>query len=142
MAKWWDAIQPEWRCSEQDLPQNPNGWSFILSGGSKGAFLLILCLAWWDRAHEWHLKKQREARRAEAETDGITANFDDLPDHDAEWLNIVNDVAFVMQKARDSTIPARKTVTSGSGSREKRKRQEEPETSQRPTKRSSRKSKA
>lgn len=82
------------------------------------------------------MKGQKEARRAEAETAGVVANFDDLPDHDAKWLSIVNDVAFVMRKAQDSTVPTRKT--SGLGKR--KKDQDDPVASQQPaTKRSSRK---
>ena len=96
VAKWWGTIQPEWRRSKQEPPQSPSRWSYILSGGSKGAFLVILCLAWWDRAYERHLEKQKEARRVAAEAAGIVASFDDLPDHNAAWLNVVNDVAFVM----------------------------------------------
>ena len=139
VAQWWEKIQPEWRRSKQDLPQSRNQWSYILSGGSKGAFLVILCLAWWDRAYERHLEKQKKARRAEANAAGITANFDDLPDHNAEWLNIVNDVAFVMQKARDSDIPTRGAPSPGR--KGKRKHQDDSATSeQAPTvKRSSRK---
>ena len=142
VAKWWERIQPEWRRSEQDLPQNLNQWAYILSGGSKGAFLVILCLAWWDRAHERHVEKEKEARRVEAEAAGVTANFSDLPDHDAKWLKVVNDVAFVMQRARDCAIPAR-GVPSPSR-RGKRKRQEDSVSSEQApaTKRSSRKIKA
>ena len=105
MAKWWKRIQPEWRDSKQDLPESPGQWAYILSGGSKGAFLVILCLAWWDRAYERHLEKQKKARRVEAEAAGVIANFDDLPDHDAQWLDIVNDVTFVMSKAQHCDIP-------------------------------------
>jgi hypothetical protein len=147
VAGWWEELQPEWRSSKQDLPQNPNEWSYILSGGSKGAFLVIMCLAWWDRAYERRMAKQKRARRAKAEAAGVTASFDDLPDHDAEWLSIVNDVAFVMQKARDSAIPTRAMPSPAPPTRatpdssRKRKRQEGPVTPQRvqTVKRSSRK---
>lgn len=60
--------------------------------------MLILCLAWWDRAHERYLKGQKEA--------GVSNG---IPDHDADWLRVVNDVAFVMRKARDSDIPVKAT---------------------------------
>jgi len=123
VAKWWGEIQPEWRRSVHDLPQSVDQWSYILSGGSKGAFILILCLAWWDRAHGRHLE-QRRTIRTEAEAAGAATSFDDLPDHDAEWLKIVNDVAFVMRKAQDSQIPGR--GMSGSSSGVKRKREVEP----------------
>ena len=89
---------------------------------------MILCLAWWDRAYERHLEKQKKARWAEAEAAGIIANFDDLLDHDAEWLNTVNDVAFVMRKARDCDI-----LTQGVPSpshKGKRKHQEDSATSE------------
>ena len=62
----------------------------------------------------------------------------DLPDHDAQWLTIVNDVAFVMRNARDCDIPGREMPsTSRKG---KRKRQDEAAPQQMSaTKRSSRK---
>ena len=139
VAKWWERIQPEWRRSKQDLPQSRSKWSYILSGGSKGVFLVILCLAWWDRAYERHLEKEKEARRAEAKAAGIIVNFDDLPDHDAEWLKIVNDVGFVMEQAQNCDIPTRGMP---SPSRKgKRKYQEDPTTPEQAqvVKRSSRK---
>ena len=126
VAKWWERIQPEWRRSEQDLPESPSQWSYILSGGSKGAFLVILCLAWWDRAYERSLKKQKEERRIEAEASGVAPNFNDLPDHDAEWLNTVNDVAFVMRGALKCDVPTR--GVSSPSHRVKRKREAEPTT--------------
>ena len=122
MAKWWERIQPEWRRSTPDLPQSPDQWSFILSGGSKGAFLLILCLAWWSRAHGRYLE-ERKSRQTEAAAAG---NFDNLPDHNAEWLKIVNDIAFVMRKAQDSQVPGRGALSSSHGA--KRKREAEPPT--------------
>ena len=128
VTEWWEKIQPEWRRSKRDPPQDPNRWSYILSGGSKGAFLVILCLAWWDRSYERHIGEQKRARQVEAEAGGVTATFDDLPDHDAGWLNIVNDVAFVMQKARDCAIPARGAPSPSRGG--KRKREEDPVISQ------------
>ena len=142
VAKWWDRIQPEWRHSEQDLPQNLNQWAYILSGGSKGAFLVILCLAWWDCAHKRHVEKEKEVRRVEAGATGVTTNFGDLPDHDVKWLKVVNDVAFVMQKARDCAIPTRGVLSPSH--RGKRKRQEDLVAAEQApaTKRSSRKSKA
>ena len=139
VAGWWKSIQPEWRRSKPDSPEGPNPWSYILSGGSKGAFLVVLCLAWWDRSHERHIEEQKAARRAEAEAGGVATNFDDLPDHDAGWLSVVNDVTFVMQKARDCIIPTRGAPSPSRGG--KRKRQEDLVTSQQvpSVKRSSRK---
>lgn len=139
VIEWWEKIQPEWRRSKRDPPQDLNQWSYILSGGSKGAFLVILCLAWWDCSYGQHLEEQKRAHQAEAEASGVTATFDDLPDHDVKWLKIVNDVAFVMQKARGCAIPAQGSASPSRGG--KRKRQEDPVISQQaPTvKKSSRK---
>lgn len=106
MIEWWESIQPEWRRFKQD-PQSPDQWSYILSGGSKGTFIMVLCLAWWDRAYARYLEKQKESRRVEAEAAGVTASFNDLPDHDAEWLSVVDDIAFVMRKAQDCDLPVR-----------------------------------
>lgn len=131
MIEWWKAIQPEWRRADQDPPQSPTTWSYILSGGSKGVFLIILCLAWWDRAYTRHLEEEKNARQAEAKAAGVTANFDDLPDHDAEWLEIVDDVAFVMGEARHCDIPTR-GVPSPSR-KAKRKRETEPATPRKKT---------
>lgn len=124
VINWWKKIQPEWRGTNPDPPQTSGQWSYILSGGSKGAFLLILCLAWWHRAYERHLESQKERRRTEAKATGVTARFDDLPDHDAEWLEIVKDVAFVMRRAQGSEVPT-KGLPSPSR-RVKRKRETEP----------------
>ena len=120
-------IQPEWRRSKQDLPQSTSQWSYILSGGSKGAFLVILCLAWWDRAYGRHLE-ERKARQGRAKATGVTTGSGDLPAHDAQWLDIVNDVAFVMLKARDCGLPGREV--SSPGRRAKRKRQKDGATPQ------------
>lgn len=68
------------------------------------------------------MDSQKEARRGAS---GVAADFSDLPDHDADWLRVVNDVAFVMGKARDSDIPAKAT---------KRKREAEPSTPRRKSK--------
>jgi len=134
VAEWWEKIQPEWRRSKRNPPQGPNRRSYVLSGGSKGVFLVILCLAWWDRAYERQVEEQKRTRQAEAEAGGVIATFDDLPDHNAGWLDIVNDVTFIMQKARDCAIP----IPSCGG---KRKHQEDPVTPQQApaAKRSSRK---
>ena len=53
------------------------------------------------------MEEQRETHRAKAEAAGNTKTLGNLPDHDAEWLKIVNDIAFVMQKAQDSEVPTR-----------------------------------
>ena len=117
-------IQPEWRRAAQDLPQSPTAWSYILSGGSKGAFLVVMCLAWWDRAHARYVKETKKARLIKAEDTGVTANFDDLPDHDPKWLEVVSDVVLVMENAQDSEIPAQGMPSPSR--RTKRKREPEP----------------
>jgi hypothetical protein len=104
VVKWWENIQPEWRQTGEDAPQGASAWSYILSGGSKGAFLILICLAWWGRAHARYLEVEKETRRVDAEATGLMANFDDLPDHDTEWLKIVGDVTFVMEKAQRCDI--------------------------------------
>ena len=107
VVNWWANIQPEWRRSGRDLPQDPSAWSFILSGGSKGLFLVLMCLSWWHRAHARFLEEENARRIAEATVAGATPNLDSLPTHDPEWLRIVQDVAFVMDKAQGCDIPTR-----------------------------------
>ena len=104
VAKWWGNIQPQWRRDGEDPPPGASTWSYILSGGSKGAFLVIMCLAWWGRAHARYLKEEISTRRIDAEATGLPANFDDLADYDAGWLKVVGDVAFVMEKAQRCDI--------------------------------------
>ena len=86
-----------------------------------------MCLAWWDRAHARHLEKERVARRINADAAGISPNFDDLLDHNPEWLNIVNDVAFVMKQAQGCSVPTRGAPSPSH--RTKRKREVEPSAS-------------
>ena len=88
------------------------------------------------------MEKEKEVCWVEAGAAGVTANFGDLPDHDIKWLKVVNDVAFVMQKARDCAIPTRGVPSPSC--RGKRKCQEDPVAAEQApaTKRSSRKSKA
>ena len=131
VANWWKAIQPEWRHSEEEPPLGPTTWSFILSGGSKGTFLIVMCLAWWDHAHARY-REEENARRIKAEAAGVIANFDDFPpNHDTEWLKIVEDVAFVMEMARNCDIPTRGQPSPSR--RTKRKRDPEPTTPQKRT---------
>ncbi|KAF9777724.1 hypothetical protein BJ322DRAFT_992316, partial [Thelephora terrestris] len=47
VAAWWSSLQPEWRQKDELSPNDQNNYSYILAGGKKGVFLLILCLAWW-----------------------------------------------------------------------------------------------
>lgn len=67
--------------------------------------MIIMCLAWWNRAHERYLKDEKAARKIVAGAAGVLPNFSDLPDHDPKWLNVVNDVAFVMKCAQDCDVP-------------------------------------
>ena len=124
VAGWWRTVQPEWRRSGQDLPQDSTQWSYVLSGGSKGMFLVVMCLAWWDRAYARYLEEEKDARKIKARAAGIPPSFDDLPDHDPEWLNVVNDVTFVFGKAQGSDVPGRGTLTPSR--RAKRQRETEP----------------
>ena len=105
VVRWWKQIQPEWRRTEQDPPQDSTAWSYMLAGGSKGIFLVILCLAWWDRAHARYLEEEKNARWTQAGATGATPSFEDLPDHDVDWLGVVNDVAFAMERAQKCDIP-------------------------------------
>ena len=124
MVNWWNNIQPEWRRSGQDSPQDPSAWSYILSGGSKGLFLVLMCLSWWHRAHARFLEEN--TRRIETLAAGITPNLDVLSTHDPEWLRIVKDVAFVIEKAQDCDIPTRAVSTPSR--RAKRRRDPQPNT--------------
>ena len=129
---WWRTIQPEWRRSGQNPPQGPTEWSYILSGGSKGLFLVIMCLAWWDRAHARYLEEEKDARKIEARAGGVPPNFDNLPDHDPEWSRIVDDVAFALGKAQACSIPGRGVSTPSH--RAKRQRETEPTPSRKKSK--------
>ncbi|KAF9779415.1 hypothetical protein BJ322DRAFT_1113226 [Thelephora terrestris] len=125
VVSWWGKIQPEWRRSGQDPPRGSSAWSYVLSGGSKGLFLVLMCLSWWDRAHARYLEGEK-ARRIEAVGAGVTPNFDDLADHDPEWLRVVDDLSFVMAKAQDCDVPKRGMSTPSR--RAKRNREAEPDT--------------
>ena len=119
---WWSAIQPEWRY-KNETPKSD--YSYILAGGQKGVFLFILCLAWWDRAYGRDMEREKAERRAAAQTagkDATTLDFSDIPDHDYSWFNIVNDLIFAMERAKDLPVPIkgekttrrRKRTTEGS----------------------------
>ncbi|KAF9777388.1 hypothetical protein BJ322DRAFT_1025784 [Thelephora terrestris] len=111
VAGWWKEIQPEWRSAAQSPSQSRTTWSYILSGGSKGVFLVVMCLAWWDRAHARYLETMEETS-------------DGLPEHDADWLRIVEDFTFVMEKARSDISEGMPGPSCGP----KRKREQEPAT--------------
>ena len=109
---WWGSIQPKWRYKEECFPDVPKDYSYILSGGKKGVFLLILCLAWWDNAHgrdvEKEKAKRRKAARAAGRDEGVI-DFDDLRDHECKWFNIVNDLISVMELAQAWPVPGENT---------------------------------
>ena len=108
VSVWWSSIQPEWRYQGESSSDDLKDYSFILAGGKKGVYLLILCLAWWDRAHgrntEQEKTRRREAARA-AGLDDTTLNFDDLREHEHRWFNIVNDLIFVLELAQGWPVP-------------------------------------
>ena len=85
-----------------------------------------MCLAWWDHAHARYLEEEKNAHQIEAEAAGVTANFDNLPDHNVEWLKTVNDVTFVMERAQHRDIPTRGMPSPSC--KVKRKRETEPVT--------------
>jgi len=74
MSTWWGSIQPPWRYKDEYPRDSRKDYSYILAGGKKGVFLLILCLAWWDRAYgrgiEVEKARRREAARAAGNTGG------------------------------------------------------------------------
>ena len=114
VALWWGSIQPNWRYKDEYPPDPLKDYSFILAGGKKGVFLLILCLAWWDREFGRGREKEKVRRREAARTAGrdvTTLNFDDLCEHDSKWFNILNDLIFVMEHAQRWPVPGDGTHT-------------------------------
>ncbi|KAF9642316.1 hypothetical protein BDM02DRAFT_3193503 [Thelephora ganbajun] len=109
---WWSSFQPKWRYKNEYPPNDRRDYSYILAGGKKGVFLLILCLAWWDRAHGRDIEKEKvrccEAAR-DAGIDKTALNFDDLLEHDRRWFNIVNNLIFVMELAQGWPVPGEST---------------------------------
>lgn len=122
VAAWWFGIQPEWRYKNELKSNDRKDYSYILAGGKKGVYLLILCLAWWDNAHGRGLEEERAKHREGARTNmGSTPpNFDDLLDHDCKWFNIVNDLLFVLELAQAWPVPEGPLVAAGAPSRKKR----------------------
>ena len=108
MSTWWSSIQPKWRYKNEYPPDGTKDYSYILAGGKKGIYLLILCLAWWDQAYGQKMKEEksrcREAARASG-TDDTTLNFDDLHLHEHRWFNIINDLIYVMDLAQGWPVP-------------------------------------
>ena len=112
VSVWWTSLQPKWRYKGERHPESLNDYSYVLAGGKKGVFLLILCLAWWDRAYgrdmEREKVKRREAARA-AGKDDATLDFSDLSEHESKWFNIVNDLIIVLELAQGWPIPGEGT---------------------------------
>ena len=105
---WWSSLQPKWHYKNEASSALSNDYSYILAGGKKGVYLLILCLAWWDRAYGRNAELEKARRREAARTAGIddtTLNFNDLREHDSRWFNIVNDLVFIMELAQSWPIP-------------------------------------
>lgn len=122
---WWRDIQPEWRYNDEASSNNNNNYSYILAGGKKGVYLLILCLAWWDKAYARKVEREKAERRADmraAGKDDTHLDFSDLPDHDWAWFNIVNDLTFVLELARRAPVPSKETSGTAGGSSGRRKR--------------------
>lgn len=122
VSAWWMSIQPEWRYKE-DSDQRDH--SYILAGGNKGVFLLIMCLAWWDQAHGRDLEKEKAGRREAAKAAGMdeaAIDFSDLQEHEHKWFNIVNDLIFVMELAQGWQIPGESTPGAVEVTRGRRKR--------------------
>ena len=108
VVAWWAGIQPKWRYKDEFLNRHGNDYSYILAGGKKGVYLLILCLAWWDRAHGRDLVKEKDRRREAARVagkDDTTLDFSDLLEHESRWYNIVNDLIFVLELAQGLPVP-------------------------------------
>jgi hypothetical protein len=119
---WWSTIQPKWRYKEEDGQKD---YSYILAGGKKGAFLLILCLAWWDRAYGRDMEREKSRRREAARAAGTseaTVDFSDLREHDTKWFNIVNDLIFVMEVAQGWPAPGERTPRAAGAAPVRKKR--------------------
>ena len=102
VSVWWGSIQPKWRYKSEHSSSNRNDYSYILAGGKKGVFLLILCLAWWDRAHGRNMEAEKDRRREGARATGkddTTLDFSDILEHEWKWFNIVNDLITVLELA-------------------------------------------
>ena len=104
---WWLSIQPTWRYKD-DHPPDDRNYSYILAGGKKGVFLLILCLAWWDCVHGRNMAREKAERREAARAAGkdeTTLDFSDIPNHESKWFNLVNDLTFVLELATGWPVP-------------------------------------
>ena len=112
VSDWWADMQPKWRYKNPDPTSSKNDYSYILTGGKKGVYLLILCLAWWDCAYGREMEREKTRRHEAAKAVGkaeTTLDFGDLYDHDVKWFNIVNDLIFVMELAHGWPVPGEDT---------------------------------
>ena len=113
VSAWWSSLQPEWCYKDESSSENPKDYSYILAGGKKGVYLLILCLAWWDRAYGRNMEQEKARHREAARAAGIddtALNFEDLHEHEYRWFNIVNDLIFVMELAQGWPIAGEGTL--------------------------------
>ena len=129
-------MQPKWRYKEDQFPDTRKDYSFILAGGKKGVFLLILCLAWWDRAYGRSVEKEKAKRLEVGRASGTDEATTNSNDHEPGWFSIVNDLISVMDAAQSwpapgegapgvvGTTPARKkrAADRGDGSPRKKKK--------------------
>jgi hypothetical protein len=125
VSGWWRKIQPEWRYKDEHSANNKNDYSYILAGGKKGVYLLILCLAWWDRAHGRGMEREKARRRETARVagkDDTSLDFTDMLDHDRAWFNIVNDLTFVLELAQGWPVPGEGTPKAAEATPARRKR--------------------
>lgn len=107
-SDWWASIQPKWRYKNENPTDSKNDYSYILAGGKKGVYLLILCLAWWDQAHGREMEKEKVRRREAARAagkDDTSLDFGDLHEHEYKWFNIVNDLIFILELAQGWPVP-------------------------------------
>ena len=140
VSAWWGSIQPEWRYKDERAASARNDYSYILAGGRKGVFLLVLCLAWWDRAHGKDMEREIARRRETARADGkddATLDYGDLLEHEYKWFNIVNDLITVLEFAQGSPVPCEGTPDNVGATPTRRKRTVEGDTSSRKKKKSS-----
>jgi hypothetical protein len=124
VSSWWSALQPRWRYKGEDA-NSQRDYSYILAGGKKGVFLIILCLAWWNRAHGRELEREKAERRETARAagkDDTTLDFSDLSDHEITWYNTVNDVINVLELAQAWPVPGEGVLHAVEGTPTRRKR--------------------
>lgn len=127
VSAWWYSLRSQLRRKNELSTDNCNDldYSFILAGGKKGVFLLVLCLAWWDRAYGRDLEKTKNERRAAARAagkDDTMLCFDDLPAHNCSWFNILNDLISILDHAHSLPVPINGTSKGAGAVSGRRKR--------------------